>query len=259
MSFTRLLLIAALIGLAIWGVNARRDPYAARLPVGSTDLTSIRPALDRLPADERALVEAYVARSDGNVLPESMASPDMPFTARNLREAIKLQREFAANEAKEALRQEENLATARASDEAHRDTMRQAVSLELVKREIWTAQEHAARQAQPYGTSGAKRGVPNKPAMVLTFRLINLSSHSLTGISGSVTVRSRGGDPAIGAASCGIDHDVELEVGGSVDIQCLRVKDPSPQDQALIDSSDSALEVEWWPSLVRFSDGTQLR
>lgn len=259
MTFTRLLLIVAMVGLAIWGIKVLRDPYAARLPVGSTDLTSIRSALDRLPSDERALVEAYVARSDGNVLPPTMATPDMPFTARNVREAIKLQRELAAAEAKEDQRQQENWATAEARDEARRDTMRQAVSLELLKREIWTAQEHAARQAQAYGRGGAKRGVPNKPVMVITFRLVNLSSHQVAGVHGSVTVRSRDGDSAIAAAQCGIDRDVELDVGGSVDVQCLRVEAPSPQDQALIDSADSALEVEWRPSLVRFSDGTQLR
>ncbi len=54
-----------LIALVIYG----RDPYRTKLPFGSTDLSSVEKQLARLSPEDRKLVEDYVKRSKGDVLP----------------------------------------------------------------------------------------------------------------------------------------------------------------------------------------------
>lgn len=93
---TRLLVLAAVVGLIAVGVFRRPDPHRTLLPIGSTDLSSVRPQLEALPDSERVLVLEYVRRSGGDVLPPKLADPDEPLTARTFADAIALQRRFRA-------------------------------------------------------------------------------------------------------------------------------------------------------------------
>ena len=73
---TRLIIVVALMGaLGLYG--ALRKPYGTLLPLDVDDLSEIQPQLDRLGAQERELVLGYLKRSNGDVLPASMAAPNM--------------------------------------------------------------------------------------------------------------------------------------------------------------------------------------
>ena len=50
-----------------------RYPTGTQLPFGTTDLSSVQSELARLTPEDHALVEAYVKRSNGDVLLPSMA------------------------------------------------------------------------------------------------------------------------------------------------------------------------------------------
>src|SRR5579859_2891403 len=71
-----------------------RDPHHTALPVGSTDLAPLQAKLAKLPPNERELVEEYVQRSHGDVLPARFADPDNPLTARTFGDAIVLERQW---------------------------------------------------------------------------------------------------------------------------------------------------------------------
>jgi hypothetical protein len=51
------------------------DPRRTRLPFGTTDLSSVQDALSKLPPEERELVEDYVKRSRGDVMPAALGDP----------------------------------------------------------------------------------------------------------------------------------------------------------------------------------------
>ena len=57
------------IALLAWFAHGLRDPLRTALPFGTTDLSSVQVQLRRLSPADRALVEAYVRRSHGDVLP----------------------------------------------------------------------------------------------------------------------------------------------------------------------------------------------
>ena len=141
-------IFAFLVGIAIVValIHYGRDPHHTRLPFGSTDLSSVESDLRRLPADERALVEAYVKRSRGDVLLPSMAEPDDPLTARTFGEAITLQRKWQVK-----MHAQEAVAATRA---AERDRamapLRDAVTARVARREILTRDELNERQSPGY-------------------------------------------------------------------------------------------------------------
>jgi hypothetical protein len=99
------------IALLAWFAHGLRDPLRTALPFGTTDLSSVQVQLRRLSPADRALVEAYVRRSHGDVLPAKFADPDQPFTARTLGEAIALEKAWDvrrdAKDAEAARRQAE--------------------------------------------------------------------------------------------------------------------------------------------------------
>src|SRR6188768_385636 len=138
-----------------------RDPRTTRLPLDLAEIPKIQPQLDKLPAEERELVLAYLQRSKGDVLPAKFADPDAPLTARTFAEAIKLQREWKVKFAKENERIE---ALAEAREEAY-EPLRRAISATLLKREILTADEASGRQPTP------GRALNNNEVLVVTYRL----------------------------------------------------------------------------------------
>jgi len=86
--------VAAAAVVAVFLIIHLRDPHRTALPFGSTDLTPVKAQLDKLPDNERELVEEYVQRSHGDVLPLRFADPDNPLTARTFGEAIALERQW---------------------------------------------------------------------------------------------------------------------------------------------------------------------
>src|SRR3954470_15241381 len=96
MTFRTTVNIVVLVGAALALYLWRGDPHHTKLPFGTTDLTSVEKDLRKLPVTERALVESYVKRSNGDVLSQQFADPEDALTARTFSEAIALQRKWEA-------------------------------------------------------------------------------------------------------------------------------------------------------------------
>lgn len=98
MTIAKRLLVGAFAGVVLWGANRHFDPYSAKLPLDSTDLSVIQDKLDKLPPDERELVLAYVHRTRGRNDGSSMLIATQLATTPNLKDAIDMQKAWLAKE-----------------------------------------------------------------------------------------------------------------------------------------------------------------
>ncbi|WP_171092401.1 hypothetical protein [Usitatibacter rugosus] len=228
-----------------------RDPRTTRLPLDLADIPKIQKQLDKLPPDERELVLAYLQRSKGDVLPAKFADPDNPLTARTFAEAIKLQKEWKVKHAADTERME-SLAEAR--EEAY-EPLRRAISATLLRREIMTADEASGRQPQP------GRALNNNEVLVVTYRLQNHGSETITRVTGSVQVRSES-DPKslLGLAQCWIDHREPVGGSQSVEVRCSNLRGSSGERaKDFVALDERRLIVTWEPKTVEFATGKVLR
>lgn len=100
MTLTRLLLIGAFAGIVAWGAYRHFDPYSAKLPLDSVDLSGIQDKLGQLPPDEQELVRDYVHRTGGHSDSPSIAIADQLAAMPDLKEAIARQKVWRSKEAK---------------------------------------------------------------------------------------------------------------------------------------------------------------
>jgi len=243
------------IGLAVLfvvGVAAcSRNPLGTPLPMDLADIPKIQPQLDRLTAEERDLVLGYLKRSKGDVLPAKFADPDAPFTARTFAEAIKLQREFKAKQAVQDARMD-SLQEAR---ESAMEPLRRAFYVELLKREILTADEAAGREPRQ------GHALNNTPTLVTTWRLINASGDTITRASGSVTVRTVSEpDSLMGVARCYFNQTEPIPVGQTVEVRCGNPnKSASDADREFVAMPESSLELTWEPQSITLAGGKVMK
>lgn len=227
-----------------------RNPLGTQLPLKLADIPLVQSQLDKLPSDERALVLAYLARSKDDVLPAKFADPDSPFTARTFAEAIKLQREFNVRQSAENLKAAEYQ---EARDDAL-EPLRKAVSIELMNREILTADQVSGREP----SSG--QAINGQATLVTTYRLVNRSGNAISKLSGSVTIRTES-DPQslMGAARCYIDYWQPIPVGESVEIRCGNANQGAGSaDKEFVALPQSALILTWEPKSITYGDGRVL-
>jgi hypothetical protein len=247
--FTILIGIAIVFALVHYG----RDPQRARLPFGSTDLSSVESALRRLPAEERSLVEAYVKRSNGDVLLPSMADPDDPLTARTFGEAIVLQRKW-----NEHMRAQEAVAATRA---AERDRamapLREAVSARVSRREILTRDELNERQSPGY-LQRAHR-VDSDPVFVITVAIDNHTDADIVALQGSLQARDR--DAYLPLDLCWVDLNEQRTISAHArsEIICAHPhRNAGPNEREFVADPPGRFTVTWEPKLVRMADGKVL-
>ncbi|WP_374400145.1 hypothetical protein [Niveibacterium sp.] len=255
MTKSRLITAAILIALSIWGSIALRSPYRAQLPVGSTDLSAIQAKLDKLPKNERALVYGYVKRSRGDVLPPQFADPDEPLTARNVGEAIALQRKFLVRMAE----QEKKMEARRAERDAALAPLREAVSIDLVRREILPASE---AQRDPGERGSVKHAQANEhDVLVTTYRLENLTNQTIRVLEATVNLRKlHPREDELGIADhCYFNRSEPLEPGAPVEVRCADLrKGVSEDDRDFVAMPGSELLIDWEPKRIRFGDGSEL-
>ncbi|QJR15265.1 hypothetical protein [Usitatibacter palustris] len=226
------------------------DPRSTRLPLDVADIPKLQPQLDKLSAEERDLVLAYLKRSKGDVLPPKFADPDAPLTARTFKEAIKLQREWNVKFAA----QEERAEARRDAADAKLEPLRKTVSITVLRREIMTADEAMGREPQ--------QGVPlnTRKTLVVTYRLQNHVADTVTRLQGSVSIRTESDpDSLMGIASCWIDRHDPIPGSQSVEVRCGGKGAVSDATQAFIDLPESSLIVRWEPKLIELSSGKTLR
>ncbi|GMV28273.1 MAG: hypothetical protein AMXMBFR59_03980 [Rhodanobacteraceae bacterium] len=244
---TRLLIVAALmVALGLYG--ALRKPYGTVLPLDVDDLTEIQPQLDRLSANERELVLGYLRRSDGDVLPASMADPDAPLTARTFGEAIELQTKF--------LREQGEREAVQARREIERDhafePLREALELRLVKRELLTQDEIIGAAA----AGGAKQADNGQRVLVVTWRLVNTSGREIVSAKGAAEIRDEQGERR---TQCWIEQMDRIEPFGRVDVRCGNaMRTAGAGERALVDLPVEQIRLRWEPAEVVFADGSRL-
>ena len=239
MTSRNLVLILA-IGLLYFGYRYSSDPHRTALPFGSTDLSSVQAELARLPDEERALVEAYVKRSNGDVLTAQFADPDDPLTARTFGEAIELQRAWIDRmEVDEA-----RMAQLRTERDAQLAPLRAIADARVVK-------------AQIVGADGSLTGVGGN--FVTRIRIQNRGNEAIVGLSGSLKARDR--DEYLPLDLCWIDLGSQqtLAAGASTEFDCGRgTGGASDQQRAFVENPPGRFTVEWEPRHIKLASGREL-
>lgn len=249
----RILFVSAVIIVLAIFVHRSRDPMRAALPFGTTDLSSVEPALQRLKPDDRALVEAYVKRSHGDVLLPSMADPEQPFTARTFAQAIALEKAWDirrdaqdAMAAKNAAARDEVLAPLRA-----------LVDAQIERTEIMSPRQLEAPR-QP--VDGVISALPSDKAdvFVATVSLHNLGSKAIISVSGSLQATDR--ESPLPVDLCWVDVGPlnRIDPAGSTEIRCANLHRRASDRQRAFMNSPDRFTVVWTPKSVQLDDGTRL-
>lgn len=245
------LLIAILVAFC---AHRLRDPLRTMLPFGTTDLSSVQAQLQRLTAEERALVEAYVKRSNGDVLPPAFADPDQPFTARTFAEAIALERAWSIKRGEIDV----DAGRRQAERDAALAPLRDAVEADVVRAEVLSPRELAA-PADPDAT--VKRALPSDEAtvFVVTVALHNAGSKAISGVQGSLEAHDREAYLPLDLCWVDIGAAATIEPASRIEIRCANPnRHASDQQRAFVDDASGRFTVAWYPKRVVFADGTQL-
>ena len=260
MSIGRILGVLLGVALVLFIAHWLRDPHRASLPFGSTDLSSVEGALRRLPAQERALVESYVKRSNGDVLPAKFADPDNPLTARTFGEAIVLEKRW-----KEKMLQQQAVADARAAErDAAMAPLREAVTARVAKSEVISRDEFDARLTtggMQVDSAGAKVGhrQDSSPVFVVTVAIDNHADSDIVALQGSLEAKDR--DNYLPLDLCWVDLNEQhaINAHSHTEIQCAnRNFIAGPNERAFVDDPPGRFEVVWKPKRVKLSDGKVL-
>lgn len=245
-----LVAIALLVLLVHW----LRDPLRTALPFGTTNLSSVQAQLKRLSPADRALVEAYVKRSHGDVLPAKFADPDQPFTARTFGEAITLEKAWVvkrdAMDAEAAQRQAER--------DAAMAPLREAVEASVARAEVLAPSD---LYAAPGASAPAKQALPGEQAtvFVVTVSLHNLGSRTITGVQGSLEARDREAWLPLNLCWIDLGGREPIEPASRVEIRCANPnRHASAQERAFIDDDSGRFTLVWNPKRVEFADGSSL-
>lgn len=247
--------------LASSGCSARNTP----LPL-SADLAPLQKQLNRLGEEERALVEAYVARSQGQRVPKRWASPDEPFTATTFGEAIEAQRRY--QETSQA--QEREHAEYLAREEAAYAPLRKAISVDLVRAKVMPVSEVAVLRAEPHldwdelPARAAQtqvrvlRGGREQEESVAQYRLRNTSGQMIRAMRGTVEVWREPREPyrVTPLLSCYLDQG-EIEAYANKQVVCAGMIGIG-ETREFMKLRRNQYRVIWKPSLVELADGTRL-
>ncbi|EIL94362.1 hypothetical protein UU7_05162 [Rhodanobacter spathiphylli B39] len=214
----------------------------------------MEPALQRLKAEDRALVEAYVKRSHGDVLLPSMADPDQPLTARNFAEAIALEKAWdVKRDARDAVAAEQ----ASARDEAMAP-LRAIVEADVQRTEILSPRQMVAPVAP---IDGIKSALPSDQAtiFVVTVSLHNLGSKAIVAVEGALEARSR--DATMPLDLCWVDtgpHD-RIDPASRTEIRCANPHQRVSDEQRAFMDTPERFTVVWNPKVLQLEDGTLIR
>jgi hypothetical protein len=254
MNLRSLLPWLVLIVLVVAAARCSRDPLRTQLPFGSTDLSSVEAQLAKLAPEDRARVEAYVTRSNGDYLPVGLGDPDMPFTARTFAEAIELERQWESRMAEEAVTQR--------AREAERERalapLRAIVSAEIVSARLAHAVPASPAQARGAASEqGTPAGAP--PPLRLTLRVRNLGSQAVVQLAGNLRARDR--EQALGLPLCYFEiaeHNA-LAAHEVREFDCVQQRAANAQERAFAAPTPGRFSVEWLPRELTLADGRTLK
>lgn len=253
MTARNLLLVIALLAVAVWGARCSRDPLRTELPFGSTDLSSVEASLAKLAPEDRARVDAYVKRSNGDFLPAGMGDPDMPFTARTFAEAIALESQWEARMAQDAIVQQGR----ETEREAALAPLREIVSAEVLRASIDTGSaESDGTSRGPKQATSPQRGSAER--LRLSLRVRNRSAQDVVQLAG--TLRARDGDSPLGLSLCYFEINAQqpLTAHEVRDFDCVQQRAISEQERAFVAGAPGRFSVEWLPRELKLADGRRL-
>jgi hypothetical protein len=246
--------VTILVGFIYAAYSWNGNPHDTKLPFGTTDLSSVEKQLARLPKDERALVEAYVTRSNGDVLPKKFADPGNPLTARTFAEAIELQRAWNAK-MKEL---DAKLAVIHADHEAKLAPLRAVVNATVVKAEVLTRNEFQERRTP--GFSKMAHTVDNSPAFLTTIRVENLSDQTIVGMHGSLEASDSEAYLKMDLCWIDLNGSQPIPAGSAIEILCGHdYRGASQQQRDFVDKPEGRFKIIWEPKDVKFENGEELK
>lgn len=249
MSAKTLLTLIALAAAVFMLQRCARDPLATALPFGTTDLSSVEAQLAELPADQRQLVEDYVRRSNGDVLPAQFADPDDPLTARTFAEAIKLQRAWVEKMKVESAKADQR----QAERDAKLAPLRAQVRASVVKSEVVNDRPGAGDGKPTFATNG------NDPYFAVTVRVQNLSDDTIVELQGSLQARDRDSFLPLNLCYVELGPERELRTGGTLEFPCGRMNaGVSSQQRDFMQNPPGRFKVVWEPRKIRFASGRVL-
>lgn len=254
MNLKQILIGSALVALLAFGARCSRDPLRTALPFGSTDLSAVDAQLARLEAEDRARVEAYVKRSNGDYLPAGMGDPDMPFTARTFAEAIELEKQWEARMAQEAVAQQGR----DAERERALAPLRQIVSADIVRAAI----EPGSGAAHAPGSAAKRVASPDRGSperMRLSLRIRNRSAEDVVQLAG--TLRARDRDQPLSLSLCYFEISAQqpLKAHEVREFDCLQQRAISEQERAFVAGAPGRFTVEWLPRELTLAGGRRLQ
>jgi len=254
MSITRILGILLAVVVLGYAIQRTRDPLHTALPFGTTDLSSVQAELSRLKPDDRELVEAYVKRSNGDVLSPKFADPDQPFTARTFAEAITLEKAWAVKRGE----QEAVAASLQADREAAMAPLREVVEATVARAEVLSPR---ALSEPPDPAAAVKQALPSDDAtvFVVTVSLHNAGSKTIVGVQGALEARESGAYLPLQLCWVDIGAQQPIEAVSRIEIRCANAaRHVSEEERAFIADDGSRFHVTWNPKSVVFADGTRL-
>jgi hypothetical protein len=217
------------------------------LPQELDKMERIKPAMEKLTPEERELAGGYIMRHTlGAAMSKAFggkATPGIP-EGMTIGKAIEDQRQFLAEQKAEEKKQADLKAALQARQEAALKTMREAVTVTLVSKEI----------KPEYGYSGMLMD----ENFNVTFGYQNNTQKDISGVKGYVSVRDLFGDELSGFA---ISNDTTIPAGKSITwsgSRSVKFAMGDNKDRKLAELDDSKYKVVWEPRVIVFSDGTKL-
>lgn len=235
-----LALIAALSLVACSG------PKDTPLPRELNKMDTIKPALDKLPGEDRELVAGYVMRHTIGAAMSAMggkAGEGIP-EGMTIGKAIEEQRKFVADAKLEEAKQEALKAKLKAEREAALKGMRDAVTVTLVSKRLDSERGFS--------------GMVMDEKLVITFGYKNNTNKDIAGVKGTIEVQDLFGDELSGF---NVSNDQTIKAGQSatwVGSRSVQFAVGHNQDRKLADLPDDKFKVVWVPDVIVFADGTKL-
>lgn len=222
-------------------------PKDTPLPRELDKMDTIKPAMEKLTAEERELAAGYIMRhtigaklgglfggKEGPGIPEGMT----------IGKAIEEQRKFKADAAIEEAKQQALKAKLQAEREAAQKQMREAVTVTLVSKKL--AVEH--------GYSG----IVTDENLQVVFGYKNNTDKEVAGVKGYVSVKDLFGEEISGFL---ISNDTTIPAGQSTTwtgSRSVRFSLGNNKDRKLAELGDDKYKVVWEPEMIVFKDGTKL-
>lgn len=239
-------LVIPLLVIALAGCSGVKG---TRIPQDLDKLESIKPAMEKLTAEERELVATYIMRHaigaklgglfGGKTLPGAGIPEGM-----TIGKAIDEQRKIKAEEAIEEAKQQALKAKLQAERDVAMKAMREAITVSLVSKKMETERGYS--------------GIVMDEKLKITFGYKNNSEKDIVGVKGMVSVKDLFGDSI---SDFQISNDTTIKAGQSATwtgSRTVKFAVGHNDDRKLAGLEDDKFKVIWQPQVVVFRDGTKL-